>query len=364
MYQDLNKTITAFKKAQEVGFFCLDINTIDKAVAIISLVKICIKKQKTFQIISPTDLKEPIQNLFRKYNLEITQDVFSKDYIVSVDYSSASIEKVICKRDEESKKLNFVITPKDNVFNFDNVELISGGSSFDLMFVFGDKKEEEKYKEIFNGTEIISISKKDTDFGKYKFLINGKKSYSEVVYEIVKGFSDSCDEDVLNLLLQGIISKYKLLENGNSQGWEIVSKFLNYGADFNKAFRLLNYSKDYENLQLQKKVMENIRAEKEERIIWSKVSIMMDVDAKNLDTRGRIVFNICKDFDLAFVMYYFDKENVKVVMESNDAEKYSAVDFAKMFGGFGTKYRAVFGNKGMSVADFEQQLFKELKISL
>jgi len=137
MFEDLKKAITEFKKAQSIALVASSIGSVDKAVAIIALAKVCAAQKKSFQVICPADIKTPIANIFSKENVVISKTLTSKDYIVSVDYSSANIEKVICKKDEEGKKLNFVITPKDDVFNFDNVELISGGGTFDLVFPFG-----------------------------------------------------------------------------------------------------------------------------------------------------------------------------------------------------------------------------------
>ncbi len=363
MFEDLVKAVSELKKSNSVAIFSPKIESVDKATAIISIAKICLEKKKKFQILCPTPLRVPIKNIFEKENLQIETSIAPKDYVVSVDYSQSNIDKVICKRDEESKKLNFVITPKDDVFNFDNVELISGGSSFDLLFSFGLNNLEvldEDSRKLFEDTKVISLGRKEVDFGDYKFLIKKQKSYSEVTYEFVKSFSDCVTEEMLNVLLQGVVSKYKLLENGNNDGWSVVAKFLKYGADLNKALRLLNYSKDLENLQLQKKVMENLRIDKESKTLWSKVSVMLDVGSSNLDTKGRIIFNISKDFDLAFVIYHLDNGDIKVVFESNNVEKYSALELLKVFSGFGTKGRVVFTNKGIPAEEFERKLFETI----
>ncbi len=361
MLDDLKNAITEFKKAKSVCIFSSEVNTVDKAVSMVALAKICVSEKKSFQIICPKNLRTPIKTIFEKEGLEVSSDLSTKDYVVSVDYRSANIEKVVCKKDEDGKRLNFVITPKDDLFNFDNVELISGGASFDLIFAFGARSLDDSIKEVLEKSKIVSFSKKESDFGTFKFLINGKRSYSEVVYEFVKAFSRGLSEETLNILLQGIISKYKLLENGNNDGWVLVTKFIKYGADFNKAFRSLNYSKDYANLELQKKVMENLRLNTNARVIWSKVALMLDVNSSNIDLRGRIIFNISKEFDLAFVIYHMNKENVKVVVESNDTNKYSALDLGKVFSGHGSKSRAIFTNKDIPADEFEKKFFDALR---
>jgi hypothetical protein len=364
MFEDLTKAISEFKKAKSVGIFTSSIKTIDKATSIIALAKICEKEGKSFKIICPDDLKDILKNLFDSQAVEILKENVSKDYIVSIDYSSANIDKVLCKKDEEDKKLNFVITPKDNLFSFDSVELISGVGSFDLIFSLGLGNHNSVSEEMFAKSTIISITRKETKIGTYNFLINGKKSYSEIIYEFAKAFSSSIDEDLLNILLQGIIAKYKLLENGDNDGWVLVEKFLKYGADFNKAFRELNYSKDHANLELQRKVMENLRVDKDSKVLWSKVAFVSNIDSKNIDLSGRIIFNISKDFDLAFVFYKIDSKNAKVVLESNDVEKFSAIALKKELTGSGNSARAVYSSGKMDADEFEKRFFEALKTIL
>ncbi len=363
MFEDLTKAVAELKKSKSIIFYSTEIDSVDKATSMIALCKICSKKGKSFQVLCPTKLRTPIENMFSREGVQVVNKPISKDYVVSVDYSQSEIDKVICKRDEDGKKLNFVITPKDKTFNFDNVELISGGSAFDLVFSFDLESLEsldEETKKIFEDANVISIADKEVEFANYKFLINEKKSYSELSYEFAKAFSDCISEEILNILLQGIVSKYKLLENGNNEGWLVVAQLLKYGADLNKALRSLYYSKDIENLQLQKKVMENIRMDKENKVVWSKVSQIVDVDSSNFDNKGRIVFNISDEFDIAFVIYYLDKETVEVVFESNNTEKYSASLLAEEFSAKGTHSRAVFKNLGVPAEDFERKLFEKI----
>ncbi len=364
MFEDLTKAVSEFKKAKSTLFFTPAINTVDKAVAIIALAKTCLEEGKSFQIICPKILTNSIENLFVEEGLEVKNELGSKDYIVSVDYGSAAIEKVICKRDEDSKKLNFVITPKDEIFNFDNVELISGTSTFDLVFTFGLKKLDEDLDSLFGNASVISITKRDWDIGKYKFLINGQKSYSEVIFEFVKAFSSTLKKETLEILLKGVVSKYNLLENGDNDGWILAAKFIKYGADFNKVSKKLNYSKDCANLELQRKVMANVVKNPQARVLWSKVEVPSDLNENNLDLRGRIIFNISKDFDLAFVLYILDKDRVKVVIESNDIEKYSALSIAKAFSAKGYESRAVLNSRETPAEDFEKKFFEELELAL
>jgi hypothetical protein len=359
MFEDLSKALTKFKNSKSIVLFTPTINMVDKAASIIALSKVCLKQGKEFKVICPQEPPQSIKDMLYIEGVEVLKEPKSKEYVVSVDYSKAKIEKVVCKRDEDTRKLNFIITPGDDLFDFKNVELISGGSSFDLMFSLGVKelsKVDEKYKELFNVAPVISITKKETDIGDYKFLINGHKSYSEVIYEFLKSFSTDLSEDVLNYLLQGIVTRYRLFEGGDNNGWLIVANLVKFGADFNKVMKSLYYSKDLANLQLQMKVMENVKIDKNARVIWSEV-FTREVQLSNVDLRGKIIFNISRDFDLAFVVYNIDENHVNVVVESNDTDRYSALKIAQVFDGYGSSSRAAFSYKG---ADFLPRFFSEL----
>lgn len=363
MFEDLTKVVSEFKKAKSILFFSPSINTIDKAAAIIALAKICLGEGKSFQVICPKILLGTVKNLFLEEDIEVFTELGSKDYIVSVDYGTVGIEKVVCKRDEENQKLNFIITPKDESFNFDNVELISRNTSFDLVFSFGSRELNDDTKSLFGDASLISITKWDVDIGKYNFLINATKSYSEVVFEFAKAHSTDLNKEMLETLLQGIVSKYKILEDGDNDAWFLSNEFIKYGANFNKVFKKLNYSKDCSNLELQRKVMNNAVTNQRARIIWSKVQVPSNLNEHNLDLRGRIVFNISKDFDLAFVFYFLSEGKVKVVVESNDLEKYSALDIVKKFSGKGSDSRAIINSGVEPVEAFEKKFFEELELT-
>jgi nanoRNase/pAp phosphatase (c-di-AMP/oligoRNAs hydrolase) len=369
MFKDIDEAINAFKKSKSVGVYCKDIKGLDKAMSVIVLSELSKKEGKTFQLFCTGTVKEKIVQILANENIQILKDPRSSNYIVSIDYGSTNIEKVVCNRNEETNKLNFVITPGDDLFSFDKVDLIPGGANIDLLFTLGISnldEVEEAFRDLFSSSEIISITKKEGDVGKYQFLINGSRSYSEVLYEFLKAFSKNISEENLNKLLMGIVSKYKVFENNDANGWALVSNLIKYGANLTEVLNRLYYDKDKRNLDLQKKVMEKMLQDVQNRVIFSKISMdelqSCGIDQNNLDIKGKIVFNISREFDIAFVVYQLSEEKFKVVLESNNVEKYAASDLAEVFGSkVGSKHRAVFFNKSLSGKDFERKLLDALK---
>jgi|GEM_PF-3921558 len=368
MFEDLSKAVNAFKKSKNVGVFCKNLVSLDRTMSIITLAKLCEKEEKSFELICPGKITSKSKRYLEENSIQVVNEPKSKNYVVSIDYSSTSIDKVVCKRDDESNKLNFVITPGDDLFSFDNVDLISADSNFDILFSFGIKnmKEiDESFSEVFSNSKVISITKKESEVGDYKFLINGTKSYSEVIYEFLKSFSQDVSEDLLNMLLIGVVDKYKLFEKENSEGWILASNIVKYGGSLYKALLNVYSQKDLENFYLQKKVMEKVSVDEKNRIAFSQISKddleSLGINKSNLDLKGRNIFNLCKDLDIVFVIYQIDDEKFKVVLESNDVNKYSAMDVASAFNGSGSENKVVFSNKGIPAKDFEKRFLETLK---
>ncbi len=361
MFNDLLKSVEAFRNSKSIGVFCKEITNLDKTMSIITISRLCKKENKTFELICLNEIKNNYKKYLVDEGIEILNSPRSKNYVVSIDYSSTNIEKVVCNRDESTNKLNFVITPGDELFTFDNVDLISGGTNFDLIFSFGLKDItglEDNVKEVFNDSKIISITKKEGDLGDFKFLINEDKSYSEVVLEFAKGFSKNLSEEIFNPLLKGVIGRYRLGESSSPDGWLLAGNLIKYGADLEKAFKEIYYKKDNANFNLQKTLMSDVKIDG--CVALSKVDIK-DMSFSDLDVRGKILFNISQDFDIVVAVYIKKDKDFKVVIESNDIEIYSAIDFAQLYNGIGNKKRAVFSVKDVQKNDFSREFLENFK---
>ncbi len=140
-----------------------------------------------------------------------------------------------------------------------------------------------------------------------------------------------------------------------------ASDLLRSGADWSQALRDAYYDKSYVNLDLQIKLMHNLMVDRENKVIWSKVSSdqvkFTGVDETNFDPNGRIIFNISSDFDLAFAVYELKKDTLEVIVESNNPGKFSAESIAGVFGGEGDERHAHFTADNMPVSDFENKIF-------
>lgn len=364
MNEVLSESIKSFKNSNTIGLYCPRINSMDKVDTILVFSEICKLNKKTLEVFSPLTPSPKYSSILESRDIVIKKEFRSKQYIVSIDYGTSNVEKVICKRDEKTNKLNFVITPGDATFSFDNVELIPGGSNLELIIFLGVNAkdfENEPLKTLDKNIKSIVMAKKDISIGTYKLLINGNKSYSELAFEFAKSFSSTLNKSILDDSLTGILSKHGLSDTGLIMAGTLVK----YGANFNSAMNKVFYSKSYANLDLQIKVMHNVRVDKRARAIWSIVSKEdvknCGVNLKSLDTKGRIVFNISKDFDVAFVIYHITSKLSKIVIEVNDTSKFSAKDLLKNEKAKGDSSRVVATITGESSKVIEDSVMKVIE---
>lgn len=367
MNEVLKESIKCFKNSNTIGLYCPRINSLDKVNTILVISEICKSNKKAFEVFSSQKPFQKYSSILESKEISLKKEFKSKQYIVSIDYGTSNVEKVICKRDEKTNKLNFVITPGDSTFSFDNVELIPGGSDLELLILLGVTAKDlgvEPLKSLDKTLKTIVMAKKDPLFGSYKLLINGDKSYSELAFEIAKSFSSTLSKDILDNSLTGVLSKYGLSDTGLILAGNIVK----YGANYNSALNRVFYSKSYANLDLQIKVMHNVRVDKKSRVIWSIVSKddvkNCGITSSSLDTKGRILFNISKDFDVAFVIYHISPKLSKVVIEVNDISKYSARDLLKGEKVKGDKSRVTAIVKGESSKSVEEKVLKLIETAM
>lgn len=111
--------------------------------------------------------------------------------------------------------------------------------------------------------------------------------------------------------------------------------------------------------------MRNIKVDNTNRIVWSAVEyadvVKAGVDDKDLDIKGRIAFNLSEDYQLYIAAYEFEQEKLKLVIQSNDPERYSAIKIAGVFEGKGNEYCASCVIKNAAASDFETVVYAVLK---
>lgn len=346
------------------------LNSFDKASAVIGLMRFLTKAEKSTSLLLSKTPEKEIKELLVKNEIEYTEELKPQSYTITINYGETGVEKVVWDKDEKNKKLIFQIVPGEENFSFDDVQFSEGGMKYDLtIFVGADKSSslfegENEYLVRENKTVVISREKKSKEDLYVKVDSDG--AFCEAVYDLLQATGADFDKETVEILLNGTINHRKVLEgNASSNSWNLISSMIGQGADFNKLITDNYFSKSQGNLDAQIELMRSIRRDSDARVIWSIVDheklSKAGVTEQNLDLRGRIPFNISTDFDLAFAVYEVAQKTLRVVIESNNTEKYSASVIAAVFDGEGGEAHSECVIKGFSADEFESRVFPILK---
>jgi hypothetical protein len=352
------------KKARRILICVKSFSTTETTLALVALQKQLQILGKEVDIVATRKPRKRTSEILSKYGVQILKKIESGDYTVSINYKNTPIEKVTYDTDEKSGKIIFHITPAGKSFNFDNIEFNSGGKKYDLTITYGlDTPKEmgkiyEENQYLFKETDVIGIGGENGDFN-----IPIETSYSKTVYQLLKTTGE-IDKEVLELLTQSTMHDLNLLED-NPRDISTLISLIEEGADLQMAITNQYYSKSFANIQVQTKLMQNLNVNEELRIAWSLVELgdleSNGIDKNSLDVKGRIPFNSATEFDIAIAAYQIEDKNIRMVIESNIPEKYSAKELAGVFGGSGSRTHAGCIAKEMNTKNFEKELVKVIK---
>ncbi|HVY01635.1 MAG TPA: hypothetical protein VHA12_02635 [Candidatus Nanoarchaeia archaeon] len=347
------------------------IDSYDKASSIIALYKLFNRNENKLDLIIinriPTAIKTQLQN----NKVVFTTEIKPQNYEMWISYAQYPIESITHDIDEKEKVVKFVIKPRNDGFSFEDVKYIEGSSNYDLTILFNidDFKDTgsiyETHDQLFNQNPVIAFTQSKNTIGNEYIPISDGESFSEKVFDYMKKSNVMLDKEIVEALLNGTINHRRILEgNVSTNSWEVISSMASEGGDIDQSLRDLYYSKSKENLNVQIKLMQNIKMDNDKKIIWSYVTKKeleaAGVTKTSLDLTGRIQFNISKEFDLAFAVYEIEKSTLRVVVESNKLEKYEANRIAGVFGGKGTTSHSEFTIKQAKITEFDSILNKTL----
>ncbi|KKR05619.1 MAG: hypothetical protein UT34_C0002G0126 [candidate division WS6 bacterium GW2011_GWF2_39_15] len=372
---------TVLAKSKNILIIGQDVDSFDKACSLIALYKTLKTSETAVELMITGDVPSVVTELFEKNSTLYVTEIHPLSYEITIDYGQSSIEKIIYDDIVAQKKLKFVITPGNGAFSFDSVKMSEGGSKFDLIMLF-DIEEPKALRNLYDQNEylfkeisMVSVGSKVFEKADEKLNVGEGESYSEVVYNKLKAEKIKIGKESVEILLNGIVNFRRILEGKvSSSSWEVISSMVTQGADLSQTLREVYFSKSKENTALQVKLMQNIKTNHDYSLIWSLVSKKefdeSGLTESELDIRGRIPFNLSDSFDLAVAAYEVEDTQYKVVIESNNPEKISALKFATLFGCEGDDMHAECRIKFWKSDEFEKKLletldtFKDEKVSL
>ncbi len=215
-----------------------------------------------------------------------------RKFIVSLDISQATINQI--KYTMEGQKLNFIISPEKGWFSPEDISTSSSGFKYDLVFSIDTPDLEslgaiyDNNVEFFYKTTIINIDHQagNEEYGQINYLDLNVVSSSEIIFNLLKQEEDNpIDEDIATCLMAGIISKTKNYKSANLTPRTLLtsSKLIGLGARREEIINQLYRSRPLSVLKSWGKILNNLQADTDKRLIWS---LLSGADAAALDSEN------------------------------------------------------------------------------
>ncbi|WKZ30732.1 MAG: hypothetical protein QY318_02690 [Candidatus Dojkabacteria bacterium] len=357
--------ISQIKKAKKIALCVDELTEMDHVYFVVALDKLAKQLDTKIDLIHLNEIRPEFKKKLEENSVSFASDPKPLSYVISIDYSKTGIEKITYDPDEKEGKLKFFIIPTDGQFDFDNVEYSTEGSNYDLTMTmkitsFKDMgRVYEKNGYIFKDNKVISFAQGIDSLGDM-FIGVDESGYSVKLYELVK---DTADQEVLSTIVTGVIEESAIAEGGaNFNVWMLLGDAAGRNINVNNLMQKAYYQKDPSLLDVYRKQMFNVENDDDNRVVWS---ILDSNDLGELTVsqtqellKGRLIFNVSSQYDIAFAVYEFTKDRLSVVVESNATEKYSAEKIAKVFGGDGTAAHAQFVVEDMPPSQFKDRFAK------
>jgi len=373
------KIIQQIVKHESILIVADEVSSKDKALAIISLNDLFSRHNKKSDIVIVNRPSILIDKIFTDNEVRYADQIEPIKYVVRIDYSKTPIEKVSYDTNEKDGKISFYIIPKGKNFDFDNVEYNQVGSDYSLVLFFGqdiDISRIDKENRSLNRAKIIKFDRQITsqqspqsNSQNISEIVNlkGNESYCSVITDISEQFDTKLDQSNAQRLLDGHLSYIGLLEGGvrfDADNIDVIKYLVSSGAVMVDAINNAYFAKNNQNMNIQKKLMHNVKYNTDGGVLWSVITnqeiIAENLDKDLIDTNGRIIFAISQDYPLNIAGYEIEPNNIKVIVQSNNIEKYSALKIAEAFGGKGNPHCASFTMQNIQPIDFENVLFAVL----
>jgi nanoRNase/pAp phosphatase (c-di-AMP/oligoRNAs hydrolase) len=143
---------------------------------------------------------------------KIVNEISKKNFVISLDYTEGSIEKV--SYNIEGNKFNLVIEPRPGYENFseDKVHFEKTGAKCDLIFVIdtihlgGLKKLYENEKELFASRPVVSLDRhpNNTHFGQINIIDATVAATVELIAAFLNYFEVRLTEDIATNMLNAL----------------------------------------------------------------------------------------------------------------------------------------------------------------
>lgn len=315
------------------------------------------------------NIKNKKLNFLPFYNNIIYKLENIRRFIVSLSIKNAKVSQIKYSLDEE--KINFIVSPSSGWFKNEDVSTKVGEFKYNLIITLGIKDLEslgEMYDEnieFFYKTTIINIDNNPSneDFGQINYIDLNSPTLSEVLYTLIKYNKNTINEDVATCLLAGIIKKTKNFKSGNLTPKTFLSssELINLKANREEIINNLINSKSLELLKVWGEILNTLKSECNNKIIWSKIRLNYLEINNNDDILDDIVEELIGNLPEAKIFIVLAEKNKKEteIQIFSLINNINILEKTKTFNPSGNS-KHIFINVKKEFKDVEQKEFKDL----
>ncbi|MFA5184787.1 MAG: DHH family phosphoesterase [Patescibacteria group bacterium] len=202
-------------------------------------------------------------------------------FIVSLDISQSKVNQI--KYAVDDNRLDFIISPSDGWFSPADVTTRAGEFKYDLIVTIGLADLESLGRiyddniEFFYKTTVINIDHHaaNGEFGQINFIDLNAVATAEILFYLLKNYQpELITEDISTCLLAGIIQKTKNFKTANLTPRTLLttSELITRGARREEIVDHLYRSRSLASLKLWGKILNNLKSENNNGLLWSKLS--------------------------------------------------------------------------------------------
>lgn len=301
----------------------------------------------------------------------------SSDFILSLDVSKTEIAKIGYKKDEREKKVNIIISPRENgKFNPEDLKISDSKPKFDLI-ISVDTPNLERLGEIaipadlYYETPVINIDHHPSNekFGKINLVELVATSSAEILVSLFESLSKDTqliDEKVATCLLTGLIYDTSSFQNVNTtpKSLTVAAQLVAAGGKQQEIVKNLYKTKSMETLKLWGLVLTKVREDRAHKFLWSSVS-KEEIVATGADegALSGVVDELLKSAsDVDFAILLSERDGYLHGSLRSIAKGVNVANIAESFGGGGHEVAAAFRIEGDLKSKEQEILAKIAKI--
>jgi nanoRNase/pAp phosphatase (c-di-AMP/oligoRNAs hydrolase) len=311
------------------------------------------KMQKDVDVAASRAVPSRFHDILKTCGIEVNKiftEIKPVSYVIRVNDTK---DRVDIEWQKKTDNIEVVLTPDKEEIDFSKVSFSKEGGIYDAVITFNALRLEDlgriysDFEKLYSRYEIVAVNHQGSDAEYAKVSLNDENvsTTSEVLYRIYDELGYQIESVDADIVAHGIIgSTYGLHQVQKGKTYKTVSELANkYNVDISSITTKYFYSTSKEGLKLRERLLRNVRYDDARKTVYSTLSSRdfseTHVSPQDLDGMDYLPFNICKEYDIAFLAYE-EGGRSHVLVHSNKKTK-DLTSILKKVNGVGDKLYGV-----------------------